>query len=112
MTANAVAPGARRRCFVQPLEGVTMHSHPHWRAGALGLSLLWAGSLAQSQALPEPPKLSPDPWSDPATDSYATLRAKVEALRLQLRQQQQLLDALTRQLGPAAAPDRVPLAPP
>jgi len=77
-----------------------MHSHPQWRAGALGLSLLWAGALAQSQGLP-----------DAAADSYEALRAKVEALRVQLRQQQQLLDALTRQLGPAAA-ERGAIAPP
>src|SRR5476651_1684232 len=100
MTVNAVAPGARRCCSVQPPEGVTMHSHPQWRAGALGLSLLWAGALAQSQGLP-----------DAAADSYEALRAKVEALRVQLRQQQQLLDALTRQLGPAAA-ERGAIAPP
>src|SRR5476649_2323024 len=99
MTVNAVAPGARRCCSVQPPEGVTMHSHPQWRAGALGLSLLWAGALAQSQGLP-----------DAAADSYEALRAKVEALGVQLRQQQ-LLDALTRQLGPAAA-ERGAIAPP
>lgn len=75
-----------------------MHSHPRWRAGALGLSLLWAGTLAQSQILPQP---VPDSLADPAADSYAALRAKVEALRLQLRQQRELLDALTRQLGTA-----------
>lgn len=83
-----------------------MQSHPQWRAGALGLSLMWAATLAQSQQLSDPAVPSAVP-----SDSYEALRAKVEALRLQLRQQQQLLDSLTRQLAPPAQAGPVPMAP-